>query len=579
MLIQQYEPMWANFALGFAVTRRQGGAGPMMLDADGAQVRGDRRHRPGAAGPKPTYTVTSRAPAAAHPRDLLRPATPFSLHGEGDFTGTVHMYKGGYEVKGDFISPDAGYNDYRFQDFHAAHRAGCRRASTSRAPTPGSTAARPTSPTRSRRSAVPDRRADAALGRALPRRRPDDLHRLPRDARPAAGRTRHRPHHADWTLGPVRRAHRRRRDDGDDAAGHVRRRRAWCRPTPPTRRARRAEELGPFSPHIALGPLPIAGQVDLRRSTPRRCASRRASFATRRDLRGLRGPHRLGPGLAAAVPRDQHQLAGERPLPGRHHDRCSRDAHAAGAVDGVGEFDGVLLGALGNPARRRARSRAARCAAWNVTWGDVEGEAVIENAYATVTEGRRHERALRGWTSTAGSRSAIPRRDGGEEIDARIRVTEWPLVDCRTAFELYDYPVSARSAARFTSTGKYEEPFGFGAHHPRSRRRLRRAVRQRRDQPALRRRRRAARRPRGAEGRGHHHRRGVRRLGRRLLVQRRRPAAGRRRPRPHVFPGAAGAHRLRRLQRHRQRHLRGARATTSRSACPISSSARKASAR
>ena len=33
------------------------------------------------------------------------------------------MYKGGYEVKGDFVSPEAGYDDYRLQDFRKTCKA------------------------------------------------------------------------------------------------------------------------------------------------------------------------------------------------------------------------------------------------------------------------------------------------------------------------------------------------------------------------------------------------------------------------------------------------------------------------
>ena len=79
-----------------------------------------------------------------------------------------------------------------------------------------------------------------------------------------------------------------------------------------------------------------------------------------------------------------------------------------------------------------------------------------------------------------------PRRDGGEEIDARIRAVEWPLTDYRAAFELYDYPVFGAVGGEIHLYGKYEEPFGFGRLTLDRGRRLRRAVRQRRDQPALR---------------------------------------------------------------------------------------------
>ncbi len=55
-----------------------------------------------------------------------------------------------------------------------------------------------------------------------------------------------------------------------------------------------------------------------------------------------------------------------------------------------------------------------------------------------------------------------PRRDGGTEIDARIRAAEWPLTDFRAAFELHDYPVFGALGGEIRLNGRYEEPFGFG---------------------------------------------------------------------------------------------------------------------
>ena len=53
-------------------------------------------------------------------------------------------------------------------------------------------------------------------------------------------------------------------------------------------------------------------------------------------------------------------------------------------MDGAGEFDGVLLGAFRRP-RIEGRFRGRAMQAFDVTWGDAEGDVVIENAYANVS--------------------------------------------------------------------------------------------------------------------------------------------------------------------------------------------------
>jgi len=55
-----------------------------------------------------------------------------------------------------------------------------------------------------------------------------------------------------------------------------------------------------------------------------------------------------------------------------------------------------------------------------------------------------------------------PRRDLGEEINARVRVTKRPIRDLRHAFLLDDYPVEGLLSGEFHLYGKYETPLGFG---------------------------------------------------------------------------------------------------------------------
>ena len=56
-----------------------------------------------------------------------------------------------------------------------------------------------------------------------------------------------------------------------------------------------------------------------------------------------------------------------------------------------------------------------------------------------------------------------PRDDGGEEINARIRVARRDLDSLRHAFGIDEYPVSGLLSGEFHLTGAYQRPVGFGA--------------------------------------------------------------------------------------------------------------------
>ncbi len=71
--------------------------------------------------------------------------------------------------------------------------------------------------------------------------------------------------------------------------------------------------------------------------------------------------------------------------------------------------------------------------AWDTLWGDGSAHIVIENGYVTVRDGciRRGDSEIRaeGLFSLG-----YPRRDGGEEINARFRVNRRDLDSLRHAF-------------------------------------------------------------------------------------------------------------------------------------------------
>jgi translocation and assembly module TamB len=99
--------------------------------------------------------------------------------------------------------------------------------------------------------------------------------------------------------------------------------------------------------------------------------------------------------------------------------------------------------------------------AFDVTWGDVEGDVVIENAYANVSRASiaRGESRI----DVAGRFSlGYPRADGGEEINARVKMARRPVADLLDAFDIEEYPVSGMLSGDFHVHGQYTRPFGVG---------------------------------------------------------------------------------------------------------------------
>jgi translocation and assembly module TamB len=99
--------------------------------------------------------------------------------------------------------------------------------------------------------------------------------------------------------------------------------------------------------------------------------------------------------------------------------------------------------------------------AWDVNWGEIDGDFVVENSYANISRAVILS-GLSRMDVTGQFSLGYPRADGGEQIDARIRLTERPLVDLREAFDLQDYDVDGALSGDFHVYGDYEGPHGFG---------------------------------------------------------------------------------------------------------------------
>jgi hypothetical protein len=129
-------------------------------------------------------------------------------------------------------------------------------------------------------------------------------------------------------------------------------------------------------------------------------------------------------------------------------------------IGGSGTFDGVVVNSFRQP-RIEGTFSGEHIRGFDVVWGSVTGRATIENAYAdvasVVVRAPDSEMRVDGRFSLG-----FPRRDGGEEMNARIRVTRRPLADLRHAFDLDEYDVDGTFSGEFHAYGPYRGPFGFG---------------------------------------------------------------------------------------------------------------------
>jgi translocation and assembly module TamB len=218
-------------------------------------------------------------------------------------------------------------------------------------------------------------------------------------------------------------------------------------------------EWGPFAPQPLPAYVPIAGEVTYRFDGEH--AELDASrFATEQTGVTFEGQTAWGEQSRFAfhvMSRDYQES--DQILAGILTDFGSRtDAVAFG---GRGEFEGVMTGAFRRP-RIQGVFGGEDLRAWDTRWGDGTGKIVVENNYLTVTDG-----VVRSGDSEIRAEGLFslgyPRRDHGDEIDARFRVTRRDVDSLRHAFQIDGYPLSGQLTGEFHLTGEYEHPIGFGA--------------------------------------------------------------------------------------------------------------------
>jgi hypothetical protein len=456
--IQDFVPMWANMKAQFILDGPRIHLQRIDLDTDGAitVARGDVDM---AHWPNQSYTVQSRV-KFPRMRELFFKNESWRISGDGDFNGTFKLFKSGTntgrDLTGTFSSELAGVNDYRFPSLYGSLRwsqhafevwnAGSQfyggRAQFAYAIKPFGAKTRPT------------HHFDATVT-DLDLARFTDFEQMP-GLRFAGAATLHNV--LEWPSGHFS-EHR--------GEGHL-----LVEPppgmTPMTsslEAARAADpdhsrhEWGPFAPAPLPAHLPIAAELTYRYG-PEDVTIEQGRFATERTHVTFDGTTAYG---------DRSRL----PFHVTSSDWQESDQLLAGIISdfgsptgavpfgGRGEFDGVMTGAFRNP-RVEGLFTGEDLRAFDTMWGGGTAQIVVQNRYVNVTNGAvtsdGSEIRADGLFSLG-----YPREDGGEEINARVRVARRDIDSLRHAFGIDAYPVSGLLSGEFHLTGGYEHPIGFGA--------------------------------------------------------------------------------------------------------------------
>ncbi|OFW04310.1 MAG: hypothetical protein A3I61_10055 [Acidobacteria bacterium RIFCSPLOWO2_02_FULL_68_18] len=460
--IQHYVPMRADMSTSFRIEGGRVVLERIDLVTDGAESQLTGEVDLG-RWPNQSYRVRSRVDFPRM-REIFFADDHFTLVGRGDFTGTFQLFREvvngrsrvGRELEGTFSSPVLGVNAYTFGDLRGSLLWVPERFDVTDA---SATVYGGTSRFEYRIAPLGQRdvptlaRFDVAYENV-------DLTRftnfLELDGLRLAGRATGR-NLLEWPLG-------RFSDHRGDGAVRV-------EPPPGVETIarelapgqieaaeRRARQWGPFSNHLPGEPVPVRGEL---------------AYAYGPEWVDIGSSHLATPDAFVAF--EGRTAYGDRSRIAFHvtsADWQESDRLFAGVlttfgartrvidVGGTGTFDGVMVNSFRQP-RIEGTFAGERIRAFDVVWGAVAGRVTVENAYAdvasVVVRAGESEMRVDGRFSLG-----FPRRDGGEEMNARIRVERRPLVDLRHAFDLDEYDVDGTFSGEFHAYGPYLRPFGFG---------------------------------------------------------------------------------------------------------------------
>lgn len=452
LYIQKYEPSYVHMDADFKVVDSKIVFDKIQLLTDG-MVSDMTGVIDLPRFPEQLYQIHSRV-QFPNQQKIFFARDNFTLFGEGVFDGTFHMFKDGRELEGDFRSDLAGVNGHRFPNLRGHVFWDRSRMEVTRAS-----------------GDLYGGKADfrflmAPLGK--PDQKPNgdfdvnyrdvDLTALSdfyqtKGLRLAGRATGH--HEIAWPIG---------RYAESTGSGHA----TFSSPVTfqgPQLSADAAAEArdrylieGPFSQHTPLAPVALGGEITYTYD-PEAIRFEPSRVLTEHTYIGFEGATAYG---------DRSKMPFR--LTSRNWQEADRflaglmtmfDAPTkAVQMDGVGRFDGVLLGSFRRP-RIEGRLTGSEMYAWDVNWGDVDGDFVVENSYAHISRSVIRKGQAR-MDVTGQFSLGYPRADGGEQMDARISATEYPLNQYREAFDLQDYDVDGMVSGDFHLYGDYEGPHGFG---------------------------------------------------------------------------------------------------------------------
>lgn len=451
--IKDYLPMRSDMRVKFKVDGGLVRLPEIVLDTDGAHslVTGQVDF---GRWPEMIYNVDSRVDLWRM-REIFFATESWRSRGEARFKGTFHLFSGGHQLKGDFTSALAHVNLFAFPDLRGSlvwepHRFEVTNA-TARFYDGLAKFRYLMAPLSDPRPAVArwdvtyqdvdlSRFSDAVAMRGL---------RL--DGRASGENT------LEWPLG------------------------AWSK----HRGAGRVTVVPPAGREL-LGPAAAPREADIRALAPEYGPERDVSRFPKKTAIGGEFTYRLEPEWFAVEP---SHLATDRtyvefeggtafgarstfPFHARSADWQESDRLLAGIISafgsptgiikvgGSGEFRGTMTKSFTDP-RIEGDFIGEDLRAWDVVWGHAAGHLVIENGYVDVSKAV----VTRGASSIeADGRFSLgyPRRDGGEEIDARFVLKDRPMADLRHAFQLDDWPVGGRVSGEFRLYDKYTRPIGYG---------------------------------------------------------------------------------------------------------------------
>jgi hypothetical protein len=445
--IQQFEPMWARLQATFVVEGPLLSFDRMTLTTDGATsaVTG---HVNTANWPEQEYHIQSQVDFPRQ-RALFFSGEPFELTGTGDFTGVFRLARDFRELTGTFRSAEVGLDEFRFGDLRGALLWDADEFEVFDAQTAFSGG----------ELDIGYRITGFGLGTPLLQRlettyRDVDLETFTDTVDLTGMRVQGRASGHNVLEFPIGRFAERRgagdlQVDGPEGLP-MQGRELTGLPAP-----RRLGELDRDAP---LGLVPVAGEATYT-FDGRMLHIARGYAATPDTYVEFSGDTAYGQESALAfrvTSRDWQE--GDRLLAGIMTAAGSRTRPIE--VGGSGIFNGRMTGSFASP-RIEGDFAGDDLRGWDVVWGTAAGSLVIEDAYVDIREAEVERDDAR---LTVNGRFSLgfPRPDGGDEIDARVQIVAWPLVDLRHAFELDDYPLHGMVAGDFHIYGRYQTPYGFG---------------------------------------------------------------------------------------------------------------------